>query len=228
MLPLIPDSLSRSLLGSVAQGAGPLGPLRPELPVLLSLYVAALGAALRLAPERAFRAARRLAGLCCACALASLLVTMATGRTVLHGPVLLSLGEAGRLTLSLRADGPGWLMLLLVSFLGWVIVGFSQPYERGPDRLRWRDSGARSRGDRRVRAHRPELAARSADRGQPLPRPPDLPIELAAAQLARLSERLGGVLRLRALAWGTSTAPCALAGSSLTVHFLPARGLRFR
>ncbi|MFO0580066.1 MAG: NADH-quinone oxidoreductase subunit L [Polyangia bacterium] len=126
--------LSRSLLDSVAA----LRPLRPELLLLLSLYVVALGAARLLAPEPAFRAARRLAGLCCACALASLLVTMSSGGTVLHGPVLLSLGAAGKLTLSLRADVPGGLMLLLVSFLGWVIVGYSQPYLAGdPGRARY-------------------------------------------------------------------------------------------
>lgn len=50
---------------------------------------------------------------------------------VFRGPMLMSLGEFGALHLSLRSDALDALMLLLVSFIGWVIVGYSQPYLHG-------------------------------------------------------------------------------------------------
>ena len=59
------------------------------------------------------------------------------GAGLVRGPALLSLGDFGVLHLSLRSDALGSLMLLLVSFIGWVIVGYSQPYlygERGQTR----------------------------------------------------------------------------------------------
>lgn len=62
---------------------------------------------------------------------------LVSGAGMVRGPTLWSLGEFGVLHLSLRSDALGALMLLLVSFIGWVIVGYSQPYlggERGQGR----------------------------------------------------------------------------------------------
>ena len=77
----------------------------------------------------------RLARLCAAAALASaafsLVWLLTSGAGIAHGPVLLALGELGGLQLSLRSDALGALMQLLVGFIGWVIVGYSQPYLDG-------------------------------------------------------------------------------------------------
>lgn len=83
----------------------------------------------------------RLARLCSAAAVATTLLSLvwllASGAGLSRGPALLSLGELGALHLSLRSDALGVLMLLLVSFIGWVIVCYSHPYlggERGQPR----------------------------------------------------------------------------------------------
>jgi NAD(P)H-quinone oxidoreductase subunit 5 len=83
----------------------------------------------------------RLARLCAAAAVGasalSLAWLLASGAGLARGPALLPLGEFGALHLSLRSDALGALMLLLVSFIGWAIVGYSQPYlggERGQPR----------------------------------------------------------------------------------------------
>ena len=83
----------------------------------------------------------RLARLCAAAALGasalSLAWLLASGAGVVRGPVLATLGNFGALHLSLRSDALGGVMLLLVSFIAWVIVGYSQPYlggERGQPR----------------------------------------------------------------------------------------------
>ncbi|MCY7315678.1 MAG: NADH-quinone oxidoreductase subunit L [Rubrivivax sp.] len=68
-----------------------------------------------------------------ACLLAALsMAALALGTSaVAHGPVLLPLGDFGALLFSLRSDWPGALVMLLVGFIGWVIVGYSQPYLDG-------------------------------------------------------------------------------------------------
>lgn len=83
----------------------------------------------------------RLASLCSAAAVGAAMLSfawlLASGAGLSRGPALLSLGEFGALHLSLRSDALGVLMLLLVSFIGWVIVSYSQPYlggERGQPR----------------------------------------------------------------------------------------------
>ncbi len=83
----------------------------------------------------------RLARLCAAAAVGASALSfawlLASGAGLARGPVLLALGEFGALHPSLRSDALGALMLLLVSFIGWVIVGYSQPYlggERGQPR----------------------------------------------------------------------------------------------
>jgi NAD(P)H-quinone oxidoreductase subunit 5 len=83
----------------------------------------------------------RLARWCAAAAVGASVLSLgwllASGAGLVRGPALFSLGELGALHLSLRSDALGTLMLLLVSFIGWVIVGYSQPYlggERGQPR----------------------------------------------------------------------------------------------
>ncbi len=83
----------------------------------------------------------RLARLCAAAAVGasalSLAWLVASGAGLARGPALLKLGELGALHLSLRSDALGAPMLLLVSFIGWLIVRYSQPYlggERGQPR----------------------------------------------------------------------------------------------
>ena len=78
-----------------------------------------------------WRLARRCAGAAVGVSVLSLAWLVASGAGLERGPVLLSLGELGALHLSLRSDGLGALMQLLVSFIGWVIVGYSQPYLSG-------------------------------------------------------------------------------------------------
>jgi NAD(P)H-quinone oxidoreductase subunit 5 len=77
----------------------------------------------------------RLARLCAAAAVGAAFLSLgwllASGAGLARGPALLSLGGLGTLHLSLRSDALGALMLLLVSFIGWVIVIYSQPYLSG-------------------------------------------------------------------------------------------------
>jgi len=96
------------------------------------LYVAAAAA-----PGSPWRWARWCAGLAMAAAVASLVWLVVGGAALARGPELLSLGAAGVLHASLHSDAASSLMLLLVGFIGWVIVGYSQPYldgERGQRR----------------------------------------------------------------------------------------------
>jgi NAD(P)H-quinone oxidoreductase subunit 5 len=78
-----------------------------------------------------WRGARACAALALVAALLSLGWLLAGGAALARGPALLTLGGAGTLHASLRSDTLGCLMLLLVSFIGWVIVGYSQPYLNG-------------------------------------------------------------------------------------------------
>jgi len=97
---------------------------------LLYLAAAAFGLAAR--PFNAgWRGARCCAALAVVAALLSLVLLVVGGEGLARGPALLSLGGAGTLHPSLRSDTLGCLVLLLVSFIGWVIVGYSQPYLEG-------------------------------------------------------------------------------------------------
>ncbi len=102
----------------------------------LFYLLAAIGASGR-PPDAGWRLARWSAGLAVGASLLSLVWLTVGGAGLVRGPALWSLGDAGVLHLSLRSDALGCLMLLLVSFIGWVIVGYSQPYlggERGQPR----------------------------------------------------------------------------------------------
>ncbi|MEO8545869.1 MAG: NADH-quinone oxidoreductase subunit L [Burkholderiaceae bacterium] len=98
---------------------------------LLYVGAAAVAAVSSARPEIGWRVARWSASLALVAALVSLVELLASGSALMRGPVLLPLGEAGALHISLRSDALGGLMLLLVSFIGWVIVGYSQNYLGG-------------------------------------------------------------------------------------------------
>ena len=104
---------------------------------LLCLVAAAASGLTGVSTRVVWRSARGCAALALAAALLSLGWLLAGGAALARGPALLSMGGAGTLSASLRSDTLGGLMLLLVSFIGWVIVGYSQPYldgERGQRR----------------------------------------------------------------------------------------------
>ena len=111
-----------------------LPPLRAALlfAVPLLCLAAAAVSALSAGPAGQFwRTARWCAGLAVVVALISLGWLLVGGPALARGPALLPLGGAGMLHASLRSDTLGCLMQLLVSFIGWVIVGYSQTYLHG-------------------------------------------------------------------------------------------------
>jgi len=111
-----------------------LSPWRAAVLALVPLlYMVAAGAATALGqrPDAGWRIARWSAALALGAALLSLGSLVADGAALLRGPALASLGDAGALHLSLRGDTLGCLVLVLVSFIGWVITGYSQSYLGG-------------------------------------------------------------------------------------------------
>ncbi len=108
-----------------------LSPLHAALlcavPLLYAL--AALPAFASGSPESAWRWARLGAGMALAAAVASLAWLIAAGPGVWRGPALAG-AEAG-IHFSLRSDALANIMLALVCFIGWVIVGYSQSYLGG-------------------------------------------------------------------------------------------------
>ncbi len=98
---------------------------------LLYAGAAAAAAASSARPEIGWRVARWSATWALVVALLSLAGLLASGAALMRGPALATLGDAGALHISLRSDALGGLMLLLVSFIGWVIVGYSQNYLGG-------------------------------------------------------------------------------------------------
>jgi NAD(P)H-quinone oxidoreductase subunit 5 len=111
-----------------------LSPWRAAVLALVPLaYLAAAATATALdpRPDAGWRVARCSAAAALAAALLSLGGLLLGGAALLRGPALLQLGDAGALHLGLRSDVLGSLMLVLVSFIGWVITGYSQPYLGG-------------------------------------------------------------------------------------------------
>ena len=98
---------------------------------LLYAVAAAAATALGQRPDAGWRVARWSAALALGAALLSLGGLLAGGAALMRGPALVTLGDAGALHFGLRSDALGGLMLVLVSFIGWVIAGFSQPYLGG-------------------------------------------------------------------------------------------------
>ncbi len=97
------------------------------------LYVGAAAAALATGqrPEAGWRIARWSALLGLVAAVLSLAALVFGGPALMRGPALATLGDAGAVHFGLRSDALGSVMLVLVSFIGWVIVRYSQPYLGG-------------------------------------------------------------------------------------------------
>ncbi|MCY7369579.1 MAG: NADH-quinone oxidoreductase subunit L [Polaromonas sp.] len=109
--------------------------LLAAVPLLYLLAAAAAGSPASV--DTRWRMARLSAAAAVGASTLTLVWLLASGAGLVRGPALLALGELGALHLSLRSDALGALMLLLVSFIGWLIVGYSQTYlggERGQPR----------------------------------------------------------------------------------------------
>ena len=78
-----------------------------------------------------WRVARVCSALAISLAAATLVLLVMGGPLVSDGFSLLPLGAAGELALSVRADAVGATVLLLVTFIGWVITRYSQTYLGG-------------------------------------------------------------------------------------------------
>ena len=89
---------------------------------LLYLFAAALPS---------WRVARMCSALAISLAAATVALLVMGGPLVSDGFSLLPLGAAGELALSVRADAVGATVLLLVTFIGWVITRYSQTYLGG-------------------------------------------------------------------------------------------------
>ncbi len=104
----------------------------------LAYALAALGPLwLARTPQACWRLARVATATAGLAALLSLAWLLLGGAGLARGPALAPLGTAGELHASLRSDALGCTVLLLVSFIGWVITGYSQRYldgERGQPR----------------------------------------------------------------------------------------------
>ena len=110
-----------------------LSPWRAAVLALVPLlYVAAaVVTAFVQRPEAGWRIARWSAALALGAALLSLLGLLLGGAALMRGPALMTLGDAGAVHFSLRSDALDGPMLVLVSFIGWVIVRYSQAYLGG-------------------------------------------------------------------------------------------------
>ena len=106
------------------------------LPLAYALAALAPGRLVQ-TPQAGWRLARWCAAVAGVAALLSTVWLLVGGEGLARGPAVFALGKAGALHLSLRSDVLACTMLLLVSFIGWVIVGYSQTYlngERGQPR----------------------------------------------------------------------------------------------
>lgn len=103
------------------------------LAVVPLFYAGAAAAALALGqrPDAGWRVARWSTALALGAALLSFAGLVTGSAALLRGPALVMLGDAGALHFGLRSDALGSLMLVLVSFIGWVIAGYSQSYLEG-------------------------------------------------------------------------------------------------
>jgi len=96
------------------------------------LYVAvAVATLLMQRPAAGWFVARWGAALALGAAVLSFAGLLIGGAALMRGPELMTLGDAGAVHLGLRSDAVGALMLVLVSFIGWVLVRYSQPYLGG-------------------------------------------------------------------------------------------------
>ena len=98
---------------------------------LLYLLAAAAPGLLARSTEAPWRLARWCTLLALAAALLSAGWLVGGGAGVARAPTLFSFGAAGSVELSLRSDAIASTMSLLVAFIGWVIVGYSQTHLGG-------------------------------------------------------------------------------------------------
>jgi NAD(P)H-quinone oxidoreductase subunit 5 len=112
-----------------------LSPLRAALLLTVPLLymLAAVRVSLNGSLDSGWRWARLGAGLALAASLASLAWLLFQGPGVWRGPALAGAqaGTGVAIHFSLRSDALADVMLVLVSFIGWVIVGYSQSYLGG-------------------------------------------------------------------------------------------------
>jgi NAD(P)H-quinone oxidoreductase subunit 5 len=111
-----------------------LPPLRTALlaavPLCYALAALASGSLAR-TPQAGWRIVRWGAAGAGMAALLSLAWLLVAGPGQARGGVLFSLGASLPVHISLRSDALGLTMLVLVSFIGWVIAGYSQSYLAG-------------------------------------------------------------------------------------------------
>ena len=98
---------------------------------LMAAAVAAVSAGFPEARLARWRMARGCAAAAVLASALSLVWLLVAGDGLVRGPMAVGLGAFGTLHASVRSDALGALMLLLVSFIGWVIVGYSQTYLTG-------------------------------------------------------------------------------------------------
>jgi NADH:ubiquinone oxidoreductase subunit 5 (subunit L)/multisubunit Na+/H+ antiporter MnhA subunit len=100
------------------------------VPLLYALAAAATSL-INSSVDAAWRWADRSSMLALGAAVLSVVWLLGSGPGLTDGPTLLALGEAGSLSMGLRSDALANVMLVLVGFIGWVIVGYSRPYLGG-------------------------------------------------------------------------------------------------
>ena len=105
------------------------------MPVLCAIAAAWVGLS-RPQLALAWRAARVASTLSVVGAVLSLLWLAASSSTVIPIGPQATVAGLDVLRLSLRSDAPGAIVLLLVAFIGWAIVRYSQPYLAGERRER--------------------------------------------------------------------------------------------
>lgn len=104
------------------------------LAVPLLYLVAALVGLAPLTTASRWRWATYAAEAAAAAAMLSLLGWALGGFSIVRGSALVALGDLGDITTSLRSDAAGSIVLLLVTFIGWVIVRYSRTYLAGEPR----------------------------------------------------------------------------------------------
>lgn len=95
------------------------------------LYVGAAATAFGQRRDAVWRVAQGYAALALGAAVLSLMGLLLGGAALVRGPALVTLDHVGALHLGMRSDALGNTMLVLVSFIGWVITRFSQTYLGG-------------------------------------------------------------------------------------------------
>lgn len=106
----------------------------PWLVYAVGALVGRLAVSGRILRHRAWMAVSSISAMTLLFALASFLLTATRLPTLILQPATATLVQMGPFALSFRLDLIGSMMLLLVSFLGWVIVRYSRSYMAGDTR----------------------------------------------------------------------------------------------